>query len=96
MKIEQNYDSQTKLLNLTVKQTQNSDKLIPEAFILPLDVEIKTMSGVKIEKIQIKSRKESFSIKLDEEPTAINFDKDEKIPLKLLKMSPLKNDHSDD
>ncbi len=84
--VEKNYNPQTKRLELVVKQTQEANKLTPEAFILPMEVEITTASGVKTEKLNIKKREESFSIKLDEEPTKIVFDKSEKIPLKSTKI----------
>ena len=91
LKVEQSYDPSTKILDLTVKQTQDVSKLTPEPFALPLEIEITTASGVKSDKLQIKNREEKFSLKLDGEPTKIVFDKDEKIPLKLIKMEPLKN-----
>ena len=96
LKIEQVYDPQTKRLNLTVKQTQDGDKLTPEAFILPMEIEITTASGVKTEKLPIKNREEKFMIKLDEEPTAIVYDKNLKIPLKSIKVQPLKLSGSHD
>ena len=94
LKVEQIYNPQTKRLDLNVKQTQDGDKLTPEAFILPMEVEITTASGVKTEKIQIKKREEKFSIKLDEPPTNIVFDKNLKIPLKLLKINQLEFSNS--
>ncbi|CAA9421116.1 MAG: hypothetical protein AVDCRST_MAG74-2984 [uncultured Pyrinomonadaceae bacterium] len=84
--VEKNYNSQTKRLELIIKQTQEANKLTPEAFVLPMEVEITTASGVKTEKLNIKKREETFSVKLDEEPTKIIFDKDEKISLKLVKI----------
>ena len=86
IRVERNYDPQTKRLELIVKQIQEANTLTPEAFILPMEVEITTASGVKIEKLNIRKREESFSIKSDEEPTKIIFDKDEKIPLKSIKI----------
>ena len=87
--VRQTYNPTTKTLTLTVTQTQKLDKITPSAFILPLDVEIKTAKGVITEKIEIKKRLETFSIKLDGKPSKIEFDKDVKIPLKLLKLLPL-------
>jgi len=86
IRVEHNYNPQTKRLELIVKQTQETDKLTVEAFVLPMEVEITTVSGVKTEKLNINKREESFSIKLDEEPTKIVFDRDEKIPLKSIKI----------
>jgi hypothetical protein len=54
-----------------------------------MEIEITTAKGAKIEKIEIKKRLETFSIKLDGKPREVTFDKDEKIPLKLVKLQPL-------
>lgn len=84
--VEQKYNAQAKRLDLIVKQTQGRNKLTPEAFILPMEVEITTASGVKIETLNIKNREETFSLKLNEEPTKIVFDRSEKIPLKAVRI----------
>ncbi len=86
LNVEQIYDPQTKILNLTVKQVQSADKLTPSIFILPIELEITTTAGAKTETLQINKREETFSIKIDEEPTKIVFDKNEKIPLKIIKI----------
>lgn len=95
LKVEQKYNSQTKILELTVTQMQEASKLTPDVFILPMDIKIITAGGEKNEKIQIKTRTEKFSIKVDGEPTSVVFDKDEKIPLKLIKMNSLKSVHDE-
>lgn len=74
---------------------QEASKLTPDVFILPMDIKIITAGGEKNEKIQIKTRTEKFSIKVDGEPTSVVFDKDEKIPLKLIKMNSLKSVHDE-
>ncbi len=89
LNVKQTYNPTTKRLNLTVTQTQTVDKITPNAFILPMEVEIRTANGTKSEKIEIKKRVESFSIKVDGKPTKIALDKDEKIPLKSVKIQPL-------
>jgi aminopeptidase N len=86
IRAERNYDPQRKRLELIVKQTQEANKLTSEAFVFPLEIEITTASGVKTEMLNIKNRHEKFSIKLDEEPVSIVFDKNEKIPLKSVKI----------
>jgi len=86
IKIEQNYNFQTGRLELIVRQIQEANKLTPEAFVLPMEVELTTADGVKIEKLKIKKREETFSIKLGQQPTKIVFDRDEKIPLKSIKI----------
>jgi len=69
-----------------VTQMQKTDKTTVPAFILPMDVEIETTTGTKTEKIEIKKRVENFSFKLDEKPVSVLLDKDEKIPLKTVKL----------
>ncbi len=80
------YDTATKTLNLSVTQTQTADKITPEAFVLPMEIEITTVNGTTSEKIEVKKRAEIFSIKVSGKPSKITFDKEEKIPLKLVKM----------
>ena len=87
--IKQTYNSAAKVLNLTVTQTQALDKSTPAAFVFPMEVEITTPKGATTEKIEITKRTETFSLKPDGKPTKIVFDKDEKIPLKAIKMLPL-------
>lgn len=92
LKIEQVYNAPRKRLELIVKQTQDDEgKSVPEAFILSMEVEIVTAKGSKIEKLSIKKRQETFSIKCDDEPLKVNFDKDDKIPLKTVKIQLSKN-----
>lgn len=89
LSVAKTYNPKTKILNLTVTQMQKPDKLTPAAFVLPLDVEITTAAGKKAQTIEIKKRIETFTLKLDGNPTTIVFDKDEKIPLKSVKIQTL-------
>ena len=89
LNVKQIYNTSSKTLNLTVSQRQTADKITPEAFILPMEIEITTAKGTKTERIEIKKREETFSIKVDGKPSNITFDKNEKIPLKSIKMQPL-------
>ena len=86
------YNAAMKTLNLTVAQTQTVDKITPEAFVLPMEVKIKTANGTTSERIEIKKRAEIFSIKVSGKPAKVIFDEDEKIPLKQIRMEPLKNE----
>ncbi len=54
-----------------------------------MEIEIKTKSGKKIERIEIKKRDEIFSISVNEKPKKITFDPDERIPLKTIKIEKL-------
>lgn len=89
LEIKQFYSAKNKTLTLTVAQTQPADGITPEVFLLPLEVEIKTRGGLKIEKLDIKNRADNFTIKVDGKPSEIKFDKNEKIPLKTIKPQPL-------
>lgn len=87
LNVTQVYNAATRSLDLTVTQTQDSaDKITPEAFILPMEIEITTAKGTKIEKLEIKKREEVFSLNVDGKPAKIVFDKEEKIPLKTVKI----------
>lgn len=90
LEAEQIYNPAQQTLTLTIKQVQEADNLVPAAFILPMDVEITTENGAQIEKIQIDKRNQSFTFKLNGKLKKIEFDKDFKIPLKILKMEPVK------
>jgi aminopeptidase N len=89
LNVKQTYNTSTKRLNLTVTQTQAIDKITPSAFILPMEIEIVSANGTKTEKIEVTKRIENFSIKVDGKPQKIVFDKNEKIPLKSVKVQPL-------
>ncbi len=87
--IKQAYNAASKTLTLTVRQTQRQDPLTPAAFRLPLDLEIQTARETHKEKMELTKRLETFRYKLSGRPTRLTVDKDEKIPLKTLKVAPL-------
>ncbi|MGI8884423.1 MAG: M1 family metallopeptidase [Pyrinomonadaceae bacterium] len=87
--VGQVYNSKSKTLKITVSQVQKIDDITPEAFILPLEIEIKTTDGTKPEKLDIKNRTETFTFKLNRKPTGIKLDVNEKIPLKTVRIQPL-------
>ncbi len=89
MDVKQVYNPKSKTLRLSVSQVQKVDGITPESFILPLEIEIKTTNGTKTEKLEIKNRMEIFSFKLNGKPTQIKLDKNEKIPLKTVRIQPL-------
>ncbi len=86
LEINYQYNAETKRLGVSVNQTQKIEDLTPSAFIIPLEIEITTPSGATTGKITLTKREETFSIKLDEAPISVVFDKDFKIPLKSLKV----------
>jgi len=89
LEIEPVFDTKTKTLTLKIKQTQNSDELIPAAFVLPLEIEITTEKGVKTETIRVEKREQSFTFTLDGEPKSVELDKNLKVPLKTVKYKTL-------
>ena len=77
--ITKNYDAATKKLTLTVKQTQKADSewLYPQVglFQTPVDIEIVTGTGARVERVNIEAREEqSFDFAADSEPLLVNFD----------------------
>jgi aminopeptidase N len=89
IEVKQAFNAASRTLTLTVTQTQRQDKFTPLAFRLPLDVEVQTGRGVKTEKIELKKRVETFRLKVAGPPTKLEIDKDEKLPLKTVKILPL-------
>jgi aminopeptidase N len=87
--VKQTYSPRNKTLKLIVTQTQKLDKGVPEAFILPMNVEVKTARGVKSVKLDINKRNQEFSIKTDGPPTGLTFDKEYRVPLKTVKVATL-------
>ena len=79
------YDSKKQRLHLSILQTQKSDKLTPEVFILPMNVNIKTAKGEIVKRIEITEREQNFSFEVNSRPLSIILDKDENIPLKDVK-----------
>jgi len=77
--ITKSYDAGAKKLTLTVKQTQKPDPdwQYPQVglFQTPVDIEIVTNGGVRIERVNIEAREEqSFTLGADSEPLLVNFD----------------------
>lgn len=89
LSVRQAYAPATKTLTLTVTQTQKQDNFTPTAFRLPLEIDIITAGGSKTEKIDVSKRVEMFKFQLDGRPTKISVDKNDKIPLKTVKVLPL-------
>jgi aminopeptidase N len=78
-RVKQNYDPATKALKLSVEQLQTIDSTsqFPQValFQTPVDIEIGTASGTRLERIQILPKKEqSFTLTVDSKPLLVNFD----------------------
>lgn len=85
MDVRKVYSTGSSLLKITVTQTHGAAELVPPAFRLPMEVEITTARGKKREKIDITKRIQSFTVETNGRPTTVQFDPDEKIPLKTVR-----------
>jgi aminopeptidase N len=77
--ITKSYDAATKKLTLSVKQTQkvDPDSQYPQVklFQTPVDIEIVTAAGARIERVRLEAREEqSVILTADSEPVLVNFD----------------------
>jgi aminopeptidase N len=84
LSVTPSFDETTKTLKLIFKQNQPENE-----FRLPLDVKFQTEKGNQTEKILIENKTQTFTFNLDSKPIGLNFDKDEKIPLKSLSVAEL-------
>ncbi len=89
LEIKQAYDQRTKTLTVTVAQIQRTDKLTPDAYRLPMDIDIVTDKGTRSERLEVTKRLETFTFKTDGKPVRIRLDKKERIPLKTVKIGAL-------
>ncbi|MGD9560961.1 MAG: M1 family metallopeptidase [Pyrinomonadaceae bacterium] len=87
--VRQAYDRRSKTLTLTFRQTQKPNSLTPTAFRLPLDVEIQTARETRTERAELTKRLDVFRFRVNGRPTRVTIDKDEKVPLKTLRVQPL-------
>ena len=78
-RVTQTYDAAGKKLALTVRQEQKPDptSLYPqvEFFRMPVEIEIGTASGARVEKVWIEPQEEQvFTFNVDSQPMLVNFD----------------------
>jgi aminopeptidase N len=77
--VTQEFDDASKSLKLTVQQQQkvDPDSQYPQVtfFQTPVDIEIGTSSGTRVERVNIEPKKEqTFNFKVDSKPLLVNFD----------------------
>jgi len=87
--IEQSYDTNTQELKVTIAQVQKGDSLVPQAFILPVNIEFRSGESIRKEPVRITKRLETFVFRADKMPSSVEIDKEEKIPAKSIKIHPL-------
>ncbi len=90
IRIKPIYSASSKTLKLTLSQIQNQKTESPQIFRLPLEVELRTPSGIENKKIILDKRLQEVEFKLKSKPMKITFDKDYKIPLKDISQSRLR------
>jgi len=78
-RVKQDYDPVSKILKLSVEQLQTIDSTsqFPQValFQTPVNIEIATASGMRLERVQILPRKQqTFSLSVDSKPLLVNFD----------------------
>jgi len=78
-RVAQDYDASAKALKLTVKQEQKPDpnSLYPQVvyFQTPVEIEIGTAGGTRIERARIEPKEEqTFTFKVESAPLLVNFD----------------------
>lgn len=84
------YSSSTKLLRLTVTQLQKTDRLVPAAFRLPIDVVLKMDRASQTTPIIVTARTETFSLKSMARPLSIEIDPLSKVPAMDVKVLPIR------
>jgi aminopeptidase N len=82
LRVNYSYNPQTRVLSLSVSQTQVAAASTPAVFRLPVDVELTTSRGTRTERIEITQRQQQFTFQLDSKPLKIVFDKGSRILMK--------------
>ncbi|HEV2916008.1 MAG TPA: M1 family aminopeptidase [Pyrinomonadaceae bacterium] len=84
LRVRYSYRPASRLLTLSVEQTQLADDTTPEVFRLPVEIEVTTAGGrSRVLPIVINSRKQLFTFKLEARPLLIRFDRRSSIIKKL-------------
>jgi aminopeptidase N len=75
------YNPRSQSLRLEVSQVQRADSLTPAVFRLPLEVSIKIGGSEMVEKVELNSRNQAFTLQLPGRPGTIVIDPKMKLPL---------------
>ena len=73
-KVNYVYDEIEKVIKLNVKQTHQVDSIVPY-FRMPIDIEVATIKGKKLHRIEVSKEDETFIIKSEYKPLNVIFDK---------------------
>jgi len=71
--VKQEWDQESKLLRLTIKQNQKVDGRTP-LFRMPVELEFVLPNQTLIRKVTVDKAEETFSFSFDERPRRVNFD----------------------
>jgi len=84
--VRHTYSAASRTVTVTITQTQRQERFTPPAFKLPLDIEIQTPRGNVTEKAEVNARVAKFRYKVPARPSKIVVDKNEKIPVKTVRI----------
>ncbi|MGD9589583.1 MAG: M1 family metallopeptidase [Pyrinomonadaceae bacterium] len=84
--VRHTYAAASRTLTVTITQTQRQERFTPAAFKLPLDIEIQTPRGTVSDKAEVDARIKTFRYKVPARPSKIVVDKNEKIPVKSVRI----------
>ncbi len=90
LSVAQAWNAAKKTLTLTVNQTQKIGGSNTAAYKLPMEVEIKTRGESQFKPMDVNKRVQVFTFKLAAKPTSAIVDPHMKIPIKSVKMLPLR------
>jgi aminopeptidase N len=74
LKVTQEWDEKSNVLNLTIRQTQTLDSLT-DVFMLPIEVEVTTSNGRIVRNAWLKRQDEAISIPLADKPLMVIVDR---------------------
>ena len=80
------YSRGAKTVEISISQNQKSEALVPEVFILPLEIRLKSETGDKLVSAKLTKRDQNFTFNVDAGFTGIEIDPNEKIPVKTVKL----------
>jgi aminopeptidase N len=90
LKLTPVYNADKKELTLTVAQIQKAEGLVTNAFRMPMQIEFKNGETTVTKNIDVTKRSEVFTFELDAKPESIKLDPKNKIPIKFVKIDPMK------
>lgn len=81
--VETSYDRRAREVVVNVEQIQDPGGGTPAVFELPVDVEVRTTAGSRVERFELRQRRQVLRIPADEPPRWVRFDAAEAIPKEL-------------